>query len=466
MVSHEYGPTEKRQALATEKIRKSTSNNRIYTIGHSDHDIDTFLKLLTDKGVGFLEDVRGSPTSWRHPQFNSENLAQSCRKVGIEYRHCGELGNKSVPIARLIETEQGQIALERLASRYENSSNEATAMMCSEKESRGCHTYLISQRLFDDFGINATHIGYHGAVTKHVKLREKPDLIRPALPPKITGLVETSRSQVNEAGPCENSDEKTRAENAAAKALLDEKKEADQLVRETTLSKLLNAKVSKKLGEVLAEPKDSRRMVSDYNKYVHSEIRWLAASAMAMSSTPEEMAIYEENIMSYDKTIPFDRECVENAAMLAGENMTTASEFPGLFQLSYRWIFDSGASRNFCGEKHAKQFAQHLREAKAVKIGTAAGIVTMNQVMDISVPWDAGASRPVHVLPDTPPLVSMGAAVESGFSFYWNSGFYPCLVSGQTKQVFIFDVCGGLPIMAQGGAFEQIRNQQMIETLT
>ena len=87
---------------------------------------------------------------------------------------------------------------------------------------------------------------------------------------------------------------------------------------------------------------------------------------------------------------------------------------------------------------------------KEINIGTAAGIVKMNRVMDVSVPWDPKNSRPVHILPDTPPLVSMGATVESGFSFLWNCGFYPCLISGKTKQIYMFDVAGGLPIMAQG----------------
>ena len=91
-------------------------------------------------------------------------------KVGIEYRHCGELGNKSVPITKLIETERGQVALRRLALRYEKPGDEVTAIMCSEKDSRSCHRYLVSQRLYDDFGVNASHIDYHGEVTKHVKL--------------------------------------------------------------------------------------------------------------------------------------------------------------------------------------------------------------------------------------------------------------------------------------------------------
>ena len=78
-----------------------------------------------------------------------------------------------MPISKLIETEEGQAALARLARNYEDSGHKATVMMCSEKESRKCHRYLISQRLFEDFGINATHIGYNGNTTKHVEIHEK-----------------------------------------------------------------------------------------------------------------------------------------------------------------------------------------------------------------------------------------------------------------------------------------------------
>ena len=60
----------------------------------------------------------------------------------------------------------------------------------------------------------------------------------------------------------------------------------------------------------------------------------------------------------------------------------------------------------------------------------------------------------------------MGATVKSGFSFYWNNGFYPCLVSGKTNQIFILDVSGDLPIMVQGGGFEKITDQKILQALT
>ena len=146
---------------------------------------------------------------------------------------------------------------------------------------------------------------------------------------------------------------------------------------------------------------------------------------MAISSTPEELNDYALNLQRQDRSMPFNKRCILHAAMLAEETATSPNEFPELFQLSYKWIFDSGASRDFCGQIHVAQFAKHLRTVRDMKIGTAAGTVTMNKVMDIGVPWDRDCTRVMHVLPNTPPLISMGSAVESGFSFYWNSGFYP-----------------------------------------
>ena len=90
----------------------------------------------------------------------------------------------------------------------------------------------------------------------------------------------------------------------------------------------------------------------------------------------------------------------------------------------------------------------------------------MDKVVDANLPWDTGNPRPIHILPDTPPLLSMGTTIESGFSFYWNNGFYPCLVSGKTKQIFLLDVSGGLPVMVQGGSFEKSRDQKIIQALT
>jgi hypothetical protein len=68
-------------------------DNPIYTIGHSDHTIETFLSLLQKWNVNAVADVRSSPYSKRHPQFSKAPLEALLRKGGITYVSLGkELG--------------------------------------------------------------------------------------------------------------------------------------------------------------------------------------------------------------------------------------------------------------------------------------------------------------------------------------------------------------------------------------
>lgn len=42
----------------------------IYTIGHSTHPIEKFVRLLEDRGITLVVDVRSTPYSRHCPQFN------------------------------------------------------------------------------------------------------------------------------------------------------------------------------------------------------------------------------------------------------------------------------------------------------------------------------------------------------------------------------------------------------------
>ena len=177
------------------------------------------------------------------------------------------------------------------------------------------------------------------------------------------------------------------------------------------------------------------------------------------------MSQYVANIVKYDSSLPFDRICVEHAAMLADENSNSMDDFPELFQISYKWIFDSGASRNFCGQRHAEEFKQHLKKVRPINITTASGTVVMDQALTIEVER-LGTSHEVHVLPNTPALFSMGGAIERGFSFFWSNGFLPCLVSAETKKIYVFRVHGGLPMMVKGCLFDKVRDETLINIIT
>jgi hypothetical protein len=70
----------------------AASNVTILTVGHSTRTIEDFLAILAAHDVQQLVDVRTIPKSRRVPQFNSDPLATSLRKQGIEYLHMNSLG--------------------------------------------------------------------------------------------------------------------------------------------------------------------------------------------------------------------------------------------------------------------------------------------------------------------------------------------------------------------------------------
>jgi hypothetical protein len=63
--------------------------NSLFTIGHSNLEIDDFLVVLAAHSVQTLCDVRSRPTSFRFPQFNHEPLENALASAGIRYEFFG-----------------------------------------------------------------------------------------------------------------------------------------------------------------------------------------------------------------------------------------------------------------------------------------------------------------------------------------------------------------------------------------
>jgi uncharacterized protein (DUF488 family) len=146
----------------------SDATRPIYTIGHSNVSLDTFLAALTAHGITTLADVRTRPFS-RFPRFNRASLERSLGEVGIAYVFLGDSlgGRPSDPscyrggvlparkedVTRLID--YAEVASrpwfrEALAALISRSGSERTAIMCSEGDPNRCHRqHLIAQALLD-----------------------------------------------------------------------------------------------------------------------------------------------------------------------------------------------------------------------------------------------------------------------------------------------------------------------------
>src|SRR5215510_16325202 len=132
----------------------------IWTIGHSSRSAEKFVELLLAQEIKVLVDVRSFPGSRRLPQFNKPELAESLRRVGIEYRHEPRLGGRRKPradshntawqnasfraYADHMESEEFRRGVEEL---LEVAANGRTTVMCAEAVWWRCHRSLIADYL-------------------------------------------------------------------------------------------------------------------------------------------------------------------------------------------------------------------------------------------------------------------------------------------------------------------------------
>lgn len=146
----------------------------LFTIGHSNHSLDRFIKLLLDKRVQVLVDVRSYPYSKIASQFDSACLRRAVTEKGIKYLYFGrELGGKphdpafydqeGYALYNLIAQSPSFIkTIKRLVSGVVK--NHRIAIMCSEEDPRYCHRRLLIGRALAQHGIDELHIRASGYV--------------------------------------------------------------------------------------------------------------------------------------------------------------------------------------------------------------------------------------------------------------------------------------------------------------
>lgn len=133
----------------------------IWTVGHSNRDLESFLDLLAGSEIRRLADVRRFPGSRRHPHFNQEALESELRAVGIGYHHFPSLGGRRGrpaadspntgwrveafnAFADFMQTAEFASGLQSLVG---IATADRTAIMCSEAVPWRCHRRLIADAL-------------------------------------------------------------------------------------------------------------------------------------------------------------------------------------------------------------------------------------------------------------------------------------------------------------------------------
>jgi len=153
----------------------------LYTIGHSSHEIVSFIALLRQYGVTALADVRSHPYSRYAPQYCREPLKSALANAGIAYVFLGkELGARSNNPACY---RQGKVQYDCLAKESRFSEGIARivqgmeryciALMCAEKDPVNCHRALLVARKLFEAGVAVSHIRADGSLETHQAMESR-----------------------------------------------------------------------------------------------------------------------------------------------------------------------------------------------------------------------------------------------------------------------------------------------------
>lgn len=171
---------------------------QLFTVGHSNHALETFLALLRQHGIECVADVRSRPFSRYAPHFDAPNLKAALRGAGVAYVPLGrELGGR--PDDETMYDPAGHVLYGRVAEsavfregieRLERGGREhRVAMMCSEEDPADCHRHLLVARVLTERGAAVTHIRGDGRLQSYEAIerertgnsREKQSLLFPEM---------------------------------------------------------------------------------------------------------------------------------------------------------------------------------------------------------------------------------------------------------------------------------------------
>ena len=133
----------------------SCCNISIWTIGHSNRSIETFLELLREHNIQVLVDVRSFPTS-KIEHFKREEMECWLTEKGIEHVWLGkELGGYRRGGYKVhMRTKLFKEGIQRL---LEITTQKRTCIMCIEPNPKYCHRRFISAHL-ERKKVKVTHI--------------------------------------------------------------------------------------------------------------------------------------------------------------------------------------------------------------------------------------------------------------------------------------------------------------------
>jgi uncharacterized protein (DUF488 family) len=153
----------------------------LFTIGHSNLNLESFIALLHQHDVTAIADVRSYPYSRHLPYFSQAPLKAALQNAGIHYVFLGrELGARPSDASCYVE---GKALYERIAATplfeqgiqrvLKGSKAHRIALMCAEKDPITCHRAILVCQNLRKFDLDIKHILRHGGLETHQHLESR-----------------------------------------------------------------------------------------------------------------------------------------------------------------------------------------------------------------------------------------------------------------------------------------------------
>lgn len=124
-------------------------NKIVYSLGHSNADINKFIKTIKNLHIQHILDIRSVPKSLYVPHFDKERLEKELVENDIGYTFCGITagGRQSIDFIEYSKSSQYHEAIKQIERIIDR---KICAIMCSEKNFRNCHRKYVSDSLIRD----------------------------------------------------------------------------------------------------------------------------------------------------------------------------------------------------------------------------------------------------------------------------------------------------------------------------
>lgn len=155
----------------------------VYTIGHSNHEPNTFLRLLRLAEIETLVDIRSSPNSSWVSFAKKQNLQELLKSAGIKYLYMGDVlgGQPSDPeyldpqTARIdYQLIQQKVSFQQGIKRVMNGCKKyRICLMCAEESPAHCHRSLLVGDALIRNDVTVLHIRGDGRIQTDEELSKE-----------------------------------------------------------------------------------------------------------------------------------------------------------------------------------------------------------------------------------------------------------------------------------------------------